>query len=111
MIRRGFDKNGAKLSYGDLELDRRRRRVTRGSTSIPLTSKEFALLEFLMLRAPEMVSRSEIIDHVWDCQFDSNTNVIEVYVKRLRQKVDQPHPSKLIQTVRGVGYRLGRPEC
>jgi DNA-binding response OmpR family regulator len=111
LIRRGFDKNGAKLSYGDLELDRHRRRVTRGSTSIPLTSKEFALLEFLLLRAPEMVSRSEIIEHVWNCQFDSNTNVIEVYVKRLRQKVDQPHPSKLIQTVRGVGYRLGRPEC
>jgi two-component system copper resistance phosphate regulon response regulator CusR len=77
---------------------------------IPLTAKEFALLELLLLRAPELVSRSEIVEHVWDCHFDSETNLVEVYINRLRQKIDKNGPARLIHTHRGVGYRLGAPE-
>ena len=75
-----------------------------------MTAKEFALLEFLLLRAPEPVTRSEIVEHVWDCQFDSETNLVDVYINRLRQKVDQGHPTKLIFTLRGRGYGLGLPK-
>ncbi len=110
LIRRGFHKGGATLRYADLELDRHRRRVTRGAAAVPLTSKEFALLEFLLLRAPEPVTRSEIVEHVWDSHFDSETNLVEVYINRLRQKIDQDRSAKLIHTIRGVGYRLGMPE-
>jgi len=110
LVRRGFNKTEATLRYADLELDRHRRRVTRGRDAIALTAKEFALLEFLMLRAPELANRSEIIEHVWDCHFDSGTNLVEVYINRLRQKVDQDRPIKLIHTMRGAGYRLGLPE-
>jgi DNA-binding response OmpR family regulator len=106
LIRRGFHKSDARLRYADLNLDRHRRRVTRGQVDVPLTSKEFALLEFLMLRAPDPVTRSEIVEHVWDCHFDSETNLVEVYINRLRQKIDQDHPAKLIHTLRGVGYQL-----
>jgi two-component system copper resistance phosphate regulon response regulator CusR len=77
---------------------------------IPLTSKEFSLLELLLLRAPELVTRSEIVEHVWDCHFDSETNLVEVYVNRLRQKIDRDRAAKLIHTIRGVGYRLGALE-
>jgi two-component system, OmpR family, copper resistance phosphate regulon response regulator CusR len=107
LVRRGFGRGGATLRYADLELDRHRRRVNRGQKTIPLTSKEFALLEFLLLRAPESVTRSEIIEHVWDMQFDNESNLLEVYVNRLRQKIDQGRAVKLIHTLRGVGYRLG----
>ena len=110
LMRRGFASGGATLRYADLELDRRRRRVNRGQKAIPLTSKEFALLELLLLRAPESVTRSEIIEHVWDMQFDSESNLLEVYVNRLRQKIDQGRAVKLIHTLRGVGYRLGVSE-
>jgi DNA-binding response OmpR family regulator len=107
LIRRGFQKSAAVLSAADLELDRHRRRVQRAGTAIPLTSKEFALLELMLLRAPEIVPRSEILEHVWDAHFDSGTNLVEVYVNRLRQKIDYDRALKLIHTVRGVGYRLG----
>ncbi len=110
LIRRGFHKGGRTLRCADLELDRHRRRVTRGTAAVPLTSKEFALLEFLLLRAPEPVTRSEIVEHVWDSHFDSETNLVEVYINRLRQKIDQERSAKLIHTIRGVGYRLGMPE-
>ncbi|HTG60498.1 MAG TPA: response regulator transcription factor [Terriglobia bacterium] len=110
LMRRGFASGAATLRYADLELDRRRRRVNRGQKAIPLTSKEFALLEFLLLRAPESVTRSEIIEHVWDMQFDNESNLLEVYVNRLRQKIDQGRAVKLIHTLRGVGYRLGVSE-
>jgi len=106
LIRRGFGKSAATLRYADLELDRHRRRARRGETAIPLTSREFALLEFLMLRAPDAVTRSEIVEHVWDCHFDSETNLVEVYINRLRQKIDQDCGAKLIHTVRGLGYCL-----
>ena len=107
LVRRGFHSGNARLRYADLVLDRHRRRASRGLEVVPLTSKEFALLEFLLLRAPELVTRSEIVEHVWDCHFDSETNLVEVYINRLRQKIDQNAPAKLIHTIRGVGYRLG----
>jgi DNA-binding response OmpR family regulator len=110
LVRRGFHTGNARLSYADLALDRHRRRATRGQEIVPLTSKEFALLELLLLRAPELVTRSEIVEHVWDCHFDSETNLLEVYINRLRQKLDQNRSAKLIHTIRGVGYRLGMPE-
>jgi DNA-binding response OmpR family regulator len=110
LVRRGFHKGNARLRYADLELDRHRRRATRGKEIIPLTSKEFALLELFLLHAPDLVTRSEIVEHVWDYHFDSETNLVEVYINRLRQKIDLNGTTKLIHTVRGVGYRLGMPE-
>src|ERR1700739_3767822 len=107
LVRRGLHSGNAKLHYADLELDRHRRRATRGQKLIPLTSKECALLELFLLHAPDLVTRSEIVEHVWDRHFDSETNLVEVYVNRLRQKIDQNCPVRLIHTVRGVGYRLG----
>lgn len=104
--RRGLGR-GVVLRFADLTLDRRRRTVERGGQPVPLTQKEFALLEFLMVRAPETVGRTEIAEHVWDAQFDSGSNLVEVYINRLRQKVDQGRAVKLLHTVRGVGYRLG----
>ena len=110
LTRRGFQKSAATLRTGDLELDRHRRRAQRGGTPVPLTSKEFALLELLLLRSPEIVPRSEILEHIWDAHFDSGTNLVEVYIKRLRQKIDHDRVAKLIHTGRGVGYRLGAEE-
>ncbi|HXQ27559.1 MAG TPA: response regulator transcription factor [Candidatus Acidoferrales bacterium] len=110
LTRRGFHKGGPKLHAADLELDRPHRTVKRGTEQIQLTLKEYALLELLMMRSPEAVLRSEIIEHVWSYGFDTETNIVEVYINRLRQKIDQGHPVKLIHTVRGTGYRLGPPE-
>jgi DNA-binding response OmpR family regulator len=90
----------------DLELDLLRRRVTRGGKRIDLTAKEFGLLELLMRRQGEVLPRSLIASQVWDMNFDSDTNVIEVAMRRLRLKVDDGQSVKLIQTVRGMGYVL-----
>jgi two-component system copper resistance phosphate regulon response regulator CusR len=97
---------GRVLRYGDLELDRHRRRVTNAGHAISLTAKEFALLEFLLSRAPDAVPRNEIMEQVWDVQFDTETNLVEVYINRLRQKISGAGNSKLIHTVHGVGYCL-----
>ncbi|MHB8754443.1 MAG: response regulator [Candidatus Acidiferrales bacterium] len=110
LVRRGFRRGEAKLRCADLELDRHRRSVTRGTAKVPLTSKEFALLELLLLRSPDSVTRTEIIEHVWDSHFDSETNLVEVYINRLRQKIDHGRGMKLVHTLRGVGYRLGAAE-
>jgi two-component system copper resistance phosphate regulon response regulator CusR len=110
LVRRGFHKGNARLRYADLELDRHHRRATRDKQVIPLTSKEFALLEVLLLRAPELVTRSEIVEHVWDCHFESETNLVEVYINRLRQKIDTQGSAKLIHNVRGIGYLVGMLE-
>jgi len=110
LVRRGFHSGNARLCYVDVLLERHRRRATRGQDVIPLTAKEFALLELFLLHAPELVTRGEIVKHVWGCHFDSEPNLIEVYVNRLRQKIEQNRPAKLIHSVRGVGYRLGAPE-
>ena len=94
------------LRVADLELDLLRRRVTRGGKRIDLTAKEFGLLELLMRRQGEVLPRSLIASQVWDMNFDSDTNVIEVAMRRLRLKVDDGQSVKLIQTVRGMGYVL-----
>jgi len=99
---------GLVLSAGDLLLDPVSHRCTRGRGEIALTAKEFALLEFLMRRPDEAVSRRQILDHVWDPAFDGDPNIVEVYVGYLRRKVDSPFGRSAIQTVRGVGYRLDR---
>ena len=104
----GLDSNV--LRVADLELDLLRRRVTRGGKRIDLTAKEFGLLELLMRRQGEVLPRSLIASQVWDMNFDSDTNVIEVAMRRLRLKVDDGQPVKLIQTVRGMGYVLEVPQ-
>ena len=98
------------LQVADLELDLLRRRVARAGRRIDLTAKEFGLLELLMRRQGEVLPRSMIASQVWDMNFDSDTNVIEVAVRRLRLKIDEAHEIKLIQTVRGMGYVLELPE-
>src|SRR5437660_11796128 len=97
------------LTVEDLKLDRVERRVSRGSRTIELTSKEFALLEYLMRNAGRRVTRAMIIEHVWNLSFDSTTNLVDVYVAYLRRKVDDGAPRKLIHTIRGVGYELSGP--
>lgn len=99
------------LNVGDLELDLLRRRVTRSGKRIDLTVKEFGLLELLMRRTGEVLPRSLIASQVWDMNFDSDTNVIEVAIRRLRSKIDDNHEHKLITTVRGMGYVLEDPDC
>ena len=109
LIRRGLQKGNYVLRCGDLEIDRQKRRLRRSGSVIPLTTKEFALMELLMMNAPHDVSRTEIIEHVWDCHFDSETNLVEVYINRLRQKINREGTPRLIHTIRGIGYRMG--EC
>ncbi|MBK1891919.1 heavy metal response regulator transcription factor [Undibacterium sp. 14-3-2] len=111
ILRRG--RNGPEittLSVADLEMDLLRRRVSRAGKRIDLTAKEFGLLELLMRRQGEVLPRSLIASQVWDMNFDSDTNVIEVAVRRLRTKIDEGQDIKLIQTVRGMGYVLENPE-
>ncbi|QID18466.1 heavy metal response regulator transcription factor [Nitrogeniibacter mangrovi] len=98
------------LAAADLELDLLRRRVTRSGKRVDLTAKEFSLLELLLRRQGEVLPRSLIASQVWDMNFDSDTNVIEVAVRRLRSKVDEPFQPRLIHTVRGMGYVLEVPE-
>lgn len=95
-----------RLRVADLELDLLARTATRAGKEIALTNREFALLELLMSSSPKPVSKTAIIEHVWDQHFDSGTNVVNVYVNYLRAKIDQPGFAPLIQTIRGVGYAL-----
>ena len=105
LLRRGAKPSGADfLRLADLELDLLKRRATRAGKRIDLTAKEFALLELLMRRQGEVLPRSLIASQVWDMNFDSDTNVIEVAMRRLRLKLDDPFEPKLIRTVRGMGY-------
>ena len=106
LLRRGRAKEPEVLRAADLEIDLLRRRVLRAGQRIDLTAKEFALLELLLRRQGEVLPRSLIASQVWDMNFDSDTNVIEVAVRRLRAKVDDPFEPKLIRTVRGMGYVL-----
>ncbi|MFA6313368.1 MAG: heavy metal response regulator transcription factor [Sterolibacterium sp.] len=110
LLRRGKAKEPEVLQVADLELDLLRRRVSRGGRRIDLTAKEFGLLELLMRRQGEVLPRSLIASQVWDMNFDSDTNVIEVAVRRLRAKMDDDFDPKLIRTVRGMGYVLEAPE-
>jgi two-component system copper resistance phosphate regulon response regulator CusR len=110
LLRRGRANEPELLQVADLELDLLRRRVTRAGKRIDLTAKEFALLELLLRRQGEVLPRSLIASQVWDMNFDSDTNVIEVAVRRLRAKIDDDFEPKLIRTVRGMGYVLETPE-
>ena len=110
-LRRGTTREPERLHVADLELDLLRRRATRAGRRIDLTAKEFALLELLLRRQGEVLPRSLIASQVWDMNFDSDTNVIEVAVRRLRAKIDDDFEPKLIQTVRGMGYVLEPPEA
>lgn len=110
LLRRGGKvKESEVLKAGDLELDLIRRRTTRGGRRIDLTAKEFALLELLLRRQGEVLSRSLIASQIWDMNFDSDTNVIDVAVRRLRGKIDDDFEDKLIRTARGMGYVLEAP--
>jgi DNA-binding response OmpR family regulator len=106
LLRRGHALEPLQMSLDDLVIDTRARRVTRGGHLIQLTAKEYALLEFLMRRRTHVVGRADIAEHVWDDSFDPMSNLIEVYIQRLRRKVDDDRPVKLIRTHRGVGYTL-----
>ena len=109
LLRRSRLPAASVLAVEDLKLDRVERRVMRGSRPVELTSKEFALLEYLMRNAGRRVTRAMIIEHVWNLSFDSSTNLVDVYINYLRRKVDDGYPRKLIHTVRGVGYQLSGP--
>jgi two-component system OmpR family response regulator len=106
LIRRGATERPALLKVGDLSLDPATRQVRQADTDIVLTSKEFALLEYFMRHPGEVLSRTRIIEHVWDFAFDSNSNVVDVYVRHLRDKIDRPFGNRSIETVRGAGYRF-----
>src|SRR5205823_6221366 len=97
----------ATLTVEDVVLDLLSRRVTRGGAAIDLRPREFTLLEYLMRNAGKVVSKTMILSHVWEYSFDPQTNVVDVLVSRLRDKIDRPFPTKLLRTVRGVGYVLG----
>ena len=106
LLRRGPALTSSVLTADDLTIDTRARRVTRGGDAITLTTKEYALLDYLARRQGEVVTRAEIAEHVWDDSFDPLSNLIEVYIQRLRRKIDDGHERKLIQTRRGAGYML-----
>ena len=106
LIRRGSGNLRTVLEAGDLRLDPAKHRCWRGDVEIELTPRQFSLLEFLMHRAGDVVSKTEILDHVWDYAFDGDQNIVEVYVGYLRRKIDAPFGRHAITTVRLVGYRL-----
>jgi two-component system copper resistance phosphate regulon response regulator CusR len=106
LLRRGKAETHDTLRVADLLVDFNKRQVTRGGRKIELTLKEYALLEYLVRNAGQVLSRSMIVDHVWDQSFDSFTNVVDVYIRYLRNKIDHGFEPKLIHTVRGVGYVL-----
>jgi two-component system copper resistance phosphate regulon response regulator CusR len=106
LLRRGPALAPAVLSFHDLRVDTRARRVERAGRTIALTTKEYALLEYLLRRQGEVVGRADIAEHVWDDSFDPMSNLIEVYIQRLRRKIDNGQPLRLIQTQRGAGYSL-----
>jgi two-component system copper resistance phosphate regulon response regulator CusR len=107
LLRRGPPRDMQEFRVADLQVDVLRRRVTRQGDRITLTGKEFALLHLLVSRVDEVLSRAVIASHVWQMNFDSDTNVVDVAIRRLRVKIDDPYPLKLIHTVRGMGYMLG----
>jgi len=106
LIRRGAGERPATLEAGDVSLDPATKRVARGDTVIDLTAREHAVLEYLMRRRGEVVSKREILDAVWDFDFDGDPNIVEVYVGHLRNKLDRPFGRAAIETLRGSGYRL-----
>ncbi len=106
LLRRGARERPSILTAGDLTLDPAAHSCQRGETQISLSPREFALLEFLMRQEGQVASKIEILDHVWDFDFDGDDNIVEVYIRYLRRKVDLPFDRQAIETVRGAGYRL-----
>jgi two-component system copper resistance phosphate regulon response regulator CusR len=111
LMRRGKLPQQTTLQVDDLVLDRVGRTVHRAGQRVELTSKEFGLLEYLMRNAGRCITRAMIIEHVWNIAFDTNTNVVDVYINYLRRKIDENSPRKLIHTVRGVGYLLSQHDA
>lgn len=110
LARRGSEQRTTVLQVGDLRLDLMTHQAERGGHKTDLTAKEFALLELLMRHPNQVLSRTIIAEHVWDYDFYSQSNVVDVYIRYLRRKIDDPFPEKMILTVRGMGYRLVEPE-
>jgi two-component system, OmpR family, response regulator len=106
LVRRGAGERPAVLEVGDLRLDPATHRVTRGGTEISLSAKEFALLEVFMRHAGEAMSRFALLEHAWDYDYENRSNVVDVYIRYLREKIDRPFGVETIETVRGAGYRL-----
>lgn len=106
MLRRGGEAKSVLLEFADLKMDTLSHQVYRGEKSIELTAKEYALLEYFLRNSGKVLTRSQIIEHIWNFDFDSDSNIVDVYVRYLRRKVDYDFPVKLIHTVRGVGYVL-----
>lgn len=110
LLRRGPVTRASTLRIGDVELDRLSQQVKRAGKRIELTSKEYGVLEYLMANAGRVLSRTMILEHVWDQSFDGATNIVDVYVRHLRAKVDDAHEPKLIRTIRGLGYVMSESE-
>ncbi|WP_058041862.1 response regulator transcription factor [Streptomyces roseifaciens] len=106
LLRRSTRAGTPVLRLGDLTVDPGAKQVQRGETDVPLTAREFAVLEQLALRAGQVVSKAEILEHVWDFAYDGDPNIVEVYIRTLRRKLDIPFGRRSITTVRGAGYRL-----
>src|SRR5918996_4377544 len=109
LLRRGSAPAMGRLKVADLELDPVAHRVWRSGTEIPLTNKEYALLEYLLRNADRVLTRTAIIEHVWDQHYDSMTNIVDVHIRALRAKIDRPFGVSLLYTIRGVGYALETP--
>ena len=109
LLRRG-QPTPEKLQVGDLSLDCIRRKVSRDGENIELAPKEFSILEYLMRNRGRPLSRTMIVEHVWDMDYDGLTNIVDVYIRHLRSKIDDKWPQKMIQTVRGIGYMLDTPD-
>lgn len=107
LLRRCSGHAPAPMIAGDLAIDPSTRTVTRGEDRIPVTTREFDLLEFLVRRRGQVLSKAEILDGVWTHDFEGDPNIVEVYVRRLRRKIDEPYAKQTITTVRGAGYRIG----
>jgi two-component system OmpR family response regulator len=106
LLRRGAKERPVELRVDDLVVDPNQRRCWRGDTEIELTAREFSVLEYLTRNAGSVVSKQEILDHVWDYDFEGDPNIVEVYVRHLRRKIDEPFDRSSIHTARGAGYRL-----
>src|SRR5437763_10584728 len=109
LLRRG-QPTPERLQVGDLSLDCIRRKVTRNNEIIELAPKEFSILEYMMRNRGRPLSRTMIVEHVWDMDYDGLTNIVDVYIRHLRSKIDDKFPAKMIHTVRGIGYMLDAPE-
>jgi two-component system, OmpR family, copper resistance phosphate regulon response regulator CusR len=109
LLRRG-QPTPERLQVGDLSLDCIRRKVSRDGENIELAPKEFSILEYLMRNRGRPLSRTMIVEHVWDMDYDGLTNIVDVYIRHLRSKIDDKWPQKMIQTVRGIGYMLDTPD-